>query len=57
VFDLIADGAKNLVRRIGWHWKNDCTPHTVAATALGADFDATVAKLAGIGRVMEILLG
>jgi hypothetical protein len=29
----------------------------LAAYVDGADFDATVAKLAGIGRVMEILLG
>jgi hypothetical protein len=49
--------ARRISCRIGWHWKNDCTPHTVASTALGEDFDATVAKLAGIGRVMEILLG
>ena len=29
----------------------------LAAYADGADIDATVAKLAGVGRVMEILLG
>ena len=29
----------------------------LAAYADGADFDVTVARLAGVGRVMEILLG
>ena len=29
----------------------------LAAYADGADFDETVARLAGVGRVMEILLG
>ena len=29
----------------------------LAAYADGADFDATVARLAGVGRVMEIMLG
>ena len=29
----------------------------LAAYADGADFDATVTRLAGIGRVMEIMLG
>lgn len=29
----------------------------IAAYSDGADFDATVARLAGVGRVMAILLG
>ena len=43
VFDLIADSAKNLVRRIGGGGENDRTPHTVATSALGEDLRVDVA--------------
>ena len=49
---------KNIIRKTAeFKELRDEARSALAAYADGADFDATVARLAGVGRVMEILLG
>ena len=49
---------KNIIRKTAeFKELRDEARSALAAYADGADFDATVAKLAGVGRVIELILG